>query len=116
MRSRTVIHECAFIFAIARRTFHGQATLALAKRAAVCTQGGYLVRTFHREMDRCLLDEIGKPDREQAGSHLPGMKIEKRRPDVPEEETGREISVVSAPRGSVSRFFAPPPPPIFAKR
>lgn len=70
-----------------------------------------LARTFHRETDRCLLDEIGKPDRaSRAGGDLSGMKIEEEHPDAV-RKAGREISVVSAPRGNASRFFYPPFPP-----
>lgn len=67
-----------------------------------------LARTFHRETDRCLLDEIGKPDRaSRAGGDLSGMKIEEEHPDAA-RQAGREISVVSAPRGNASRFLIRP--------
>lgn len=51
-----------------------------------CAKGRPGQKLSIQEMDRCLLDEIGKPDCKHAGSHLPGMKIEEETPEMPEEE------------------------------
>lgn len=54
------------------------------------------------------MDEIGKPDRaSRAGGDLSGMKIEEEHPDAV-RKAGREVSVVSAPRGNASRFLIRP--------
>jgi len=65
---------CAALFTVKRRCIVDRLPLHARKD---------LVRTFHRETNRCLLDEIGKPDRaSRAGGDLSGMKIEEEYSDV----------------------------------
>jgi len=92
---------CAALFTVKRRCIVDELPSLHARKD--------LARTFYREMDQCLLDEIGKPDRaSRAGGDLSGMKIEK---EHPEEGTERKISVVSTSRGNVSYFLSYPSPP-----
>jgi len=70
-----------------------------------------LVRTFHRETNRCLLDEIGKPDRaSRAGGDLSGMKIEEEYLDVARKRLDAKFPSFLR-REETSRFLPRPFPP-----